>query len=85
MRQMDKKECSQKVRCNVFAFCCTNEKEGLHCWEMAEAQNDFHYQYNICRDCFIYLHTDESSPLTTSDIEQIILARASASDESLSH
>ena len=86
MMQMDKKECRNKVRCNVFALCCSNKEESMHCWEMAEAQNDFHFQYNVCRDCFVHLHVDESSSLTRSDIEKIMIARASdGKSEPLDH
>jgi len=85
MKQVEKKECRNKVHCNVFAFCCTSEEENLHCWEMAEQQNDFHFQYNVCRDCFVFLHVDESSPLTQRDIDQILVARASAAEGDPTH
>lgn len=83
--QMDKKECRNKVHCDVFLFCCSNKKEPLHCWEMAKEVNDFHFQYNICHDCIVYLYSQDSQTMPKKEIEAIMMARGSAGESGVDH
>lgn len=82
---MNKKECRNKVHCDVFTFCCSNKKEPLHCWEMAQAENDFHFLYNICADCIVYLYSQDNDAMPKKDIEAIMLARVSAGESGVNH
>jgi hypothetical protein len=63
------------VHCNIFEHCRGNHPENEHCWEIARAKGDFHYVFNVCSDCIVYLYEQNSRAVSRKDIEQILQHR----------
>lgn len=65
------------IHCNIFDFCANKNLEEVHCWEVARSKCDFHYVFNVCSDCLVYLyeHERESMKISREDIELILQKR----------
>jgi len=63
------------VHCNVFEYCAGRQSGGMRCWELAQVESDFHFVFNVCSDCIVYLYGQENTVMTRQVIEQIILKR----------
>ena len=63
------------VHCNVFDYCNGNHLEKGHCWEVAQLKCDFHYVFNVCTDCIVYLYENSSMDMSRKDIESILQKR----------
>ncbi|GAB4337185.1 MAG: hypothetical protein Kow0089_08230 [Desulfobulbaceae bacterium] len=63
------------ARCNVFDYCAGNHLEEVRCWEVARSQCDFHYVFNVCDDCIVYLYQHDTGEVTRQDIERILRQR----------
>ena len=66
---------SPSVHCNVFDYCSGNQLEKAHCWEVARTKCDFHYVFNVCSDCIVYLYENNSLEISKKDIEVILQRR----------
>ena len=63
------------VHCNVFDYCSGKHVEETHCWEVARSNCDFHYVFNVCSDCIVYLYEHDSANMSRKDIELILQNR----------
>lgn len=68
------------VHCNVFDYCNGNQKEKAYCWEVAQLKCDFHYVFNVCTDCIVYLYENSSMNMSRKDIESILQHREPSLD-----
>ena len=75
MEQIKTIEKSPSVHCNVFAYCNGNHAEKAHCWEIAQLKCDFHYLFNVCTDCIVYLYEHNSLNMPRKEIEAILEER----------
>lgn len=75
MEQIKSNSYNPTVNCNVFEYCNGNQREKAHCWEVAQLKCDFHYVFNVCTDCIIYLYENNSINLSRQDIESILQQR----------
>ena len=75
MGQINKVNKGPEVHCNVFDYCAGKTKKETHCWEVARSQCDFHYVFNVCSDCIVYLYEHDTIGLSKRDIEQILQMR----------
>ena len=63
------------VHCNVFDYCSANQSDKGHCWEVARSNCDFHYVFNICTDCIVYLYNKNGMEMSRKDIDGILQQR----------
>lgn len=63
------------VHCNVYDYCSGRHLGKEHCWEIARSKCDFHYVFNVCSDCIVYLYENDSRMVSREDIEQILQHR----------
>lgn len=75
MKQKSTMERGAVVHCNVFDYCAGNHLEEVRCWEVARSKCDFHYVFNVCTDCIVYLYEAESRGISRKDIESILQKR----------
>ncbi|HER63256.1 MAG TPA: hypothetical protein ENO11_04700 [Desulfobacteraceae bacterium] len=64
------------VHCNVFDYCAGKDSDEIRCWEIARSACDFHYVFNVCTDCIVYLYEKDITP--RKEIEQILESRKHA-------
>lgn len=74
MEQIDTIENGPAVHCNVYNYCA-GRPEGIHCWEIARSKGDFHYVFNVCSDCIVYLFEKNVTLISRKDIKQILRNR----------
>ena len=75
MEQMNCNSKGPSVHCNVFDYCSGNQLEESHCWEVAQSRCDFHYVFNVCSDCIVYLYGNNSVSISKKDIDIILQKR----------
>ena len=75
MNQIKTNVKSPSVHCNVFDYCNGNKLEKAQCWEVAQLKCDFHYVFNVCTDCIVYLYEKNSLDISRQDIENILQKR----------
>ena len=63
------------VHCNIFDYCAGKNLEEVRCWEVARSKCDFHYVFNVCSDCIVYLYERGSMDMSKKDIELILQKR----------
>ncbi len=63
------------VQCNVLDYCACNHMEEVHCWEVARSERDFHFTFNVCPDCIVYLYEQDTARMSRKDIELILQKR----------
>jgi len=70
------------VHCNVYDYCVGSQPGECHCWEVARTKCDFHYVFNVCTDCIVYLYARESenAEISKKDIERILQKRPSVTN-----
>ena len=52
------------VHCNVFDYCAGMRAKNDHCWEVARSKCDFHYVFNVCSECIVYLYEQGNMGIT---------------------
>jgi hypothetical protein len=80
MNQIKTNSTSPSVHCNVFDYCSGNQHEKARCWEVAQLKCDFHYVFNVCTDCIVYLYENNSMDMPRKDIENILQQRETAQE-----
>lgn len=75
MKETNKTGSRPSVHCNVFDYCSDKHYEEVHCWEVARSKCDFHYVFNVCTDCIVYLYEHDANPVSRKDIELILQKR----------
>ena len=80
MEQINTISRGPSVHCNVFDYCSGNQLEEVHCWEVARSECDFHYVFNVCSDCIVYLYENNSMDISRKDIEVILQKRRPVQD-----
>lgn len=80
MKETNRTGSRPAVHCNVFDYCCGKQLEEVQCWEVARSNSDFHYVFNVCSDCIIYLYDHGGSGISRKDIELILQKRRPVQD-----
>lgn len=75
MEQITAIENGPAVHCNVYDYCAGRHLKEGHCWEIARSKCDFHYVFNVCSDCIVFLYDRDSTLVTRRDIEEILQDR----------
>jgi len=75
MKQINTRMKGPAVHCNVLDYCAGNHMEEVHCWEVARSERDFHFMFNVCPDCIVYLYEQDTARMSRKDIELILQKR----------
>ncbi|MHB1350017.1 MAG: hypothetical protein C4563_07950 [Desulfobulbus sp.] len=78
MEQITAMENGPAVHCNVYEYCTGRHPAEGHCWEIARSTCDFHYVFNVCTDCIVYLYERDNAQVTRKDIRKILQHRQPA-------
>ena len=80
MKEINTASNGPSVHCNVFDYCSGNKSNNDRCWEVARSNCDFHYVFNVCSDCIVYLYNNNGMGMSRKDIDGILQQRKPAQD-----
>ena len=63
------------VQCHVYDEYLSLNNENLTCWEIAERNKDFFFEYKVCQDCIVYKYATENDEAAKEGIKDILLTR----------
>ena len=70
-----KKEVIGGVQCHVYDESLSLDSQNLSCWELAERNNDFCFEYKVCQDCLVYKYATAHVESAREHFEDILLTR----------
>lgn len=66
-------ECWKITDCDRSHKCLIKEYEGMSCWEVASAKDEYKGILSVCEDCLVYITVskNKNTNLTDEEIDQI--------------
>jgi len=60
----------------VNLTCAARKSQAKTCWEIAQESEDHRAEFNICRDCLVYVLKTESLPFSPHDLDRMARDRS---------
>lgn len=63
------------IQCHVYDEYLANRNQNLCCWELAERNKDFCFEYKVCQDCIVFRYATEHDTSVKEHFEDILRTR----------
>lgn len=64
--------CWEITKCGRKEGCSARQHLDTPCWEIASNLGDYRSNFNICKDCIVYVSKEGESELSEEEIRQIL-------------
>jgi len=63
--------CWEIMECDPEASCAARDNPELDCWTLARNARDYRVEFDVCRDCIVYMVKNDKLVISAGEISSV--------------